>query len=229
MTAAGDIYTIPAGVSYMDAVSRLLAFHRATFGDLRMEGDGGDGGDGGSEDGGGDGGQQWTPPASQADLDRIIQDRVRRATAKFSNYDDLKAKAEKHDALEAELGSAADKAAKAARDDERAKADGKYVPQLVKQTFKAEAKGVLSDDQAKNLMEFLDEADMSKYILDSGDVDEEKIAKRVAGFVSTDNGKGNGNTHQPRNLGQGNHQQAQAKPGDAGRAAAERRFGTKSS
>jgi hypothetical protein len=203
-------------------VESLLAMHAAKFGDLRMEGDGGEGGAGGSGDGGVDGGQQWTPPGSQADLDRIIQDRVRRATAKFANYDDLRAKAEKHDALEAELGSAADKAAKAARDEERAKLTSEYTPRVVKAEFKAAAKGVLSTEQLDALLEDLD---LSKYVTDSGDVDEEKVTKKVTAFAPADDGKSGGsNTHQPRNLGQGNHQQAQAKPGDAGRAMAEKRF-----
>jgi len=41
----------------------------------------------------------YTPPASQADLDRIITDRLARATAKYDGFDELKAKAEKFDAL----------------------------------------------------------------------------------------------------------------------------------
>jgi hypothetical protein len=47
------------------------------------------------------GGQSgFTPPASQADLDRIIADRLSRERAKFADYDDLRAKAEQLDAIE---------------------------------------------------------------------------------------------------------------------------------
>lgn len=36
---------------------------------------------------------EWKPPASQEDLDRIISERLTRDRAKYSDYDDLKAKA----------------------------------------------------------------------------------------------------------------------------------------
>ncbi|RCL91803.1 MAG: hypothetical protein DBW62_00675 [Microbacterium sp.] len=67
---------------------------------LRFTGTGGDGGGGGSE---------YTPPATQEDLDKIIQDRVSRAErqaraderSKFPDYDSHKEKASKWDAHEA--------------------------------------------------------------------------------------------------------------------------------
>ena len=57
---------------------------------IRFADDGGDGAGAGGE---------YTPPATQADLDRIITDRLARATAKFEGFDDFKAKAEKFDAI----------------------------------------------------------------------------------------------------------------------------------
>lgn len=45
---------------------------------------------------GGDSGT-YTPPATQADLDRIIADRLSRERAKFGDYDDLKTKAAEYD------------------------------------------------------------------------------------------------------------------------------------
>lgn len=39
--------------------------------------------------------KEWSPPASQADLDRIIADRLNRERSKFADYDDLKAAADK--------------------------------------------------------------------------------------------------------------------------------------
>lgn len=69
-------------------------------------GDGGAGGDG-DGDGGGSGNEpagepadQFKPITSQADLDRMVQDRIARERAKFADYDDLKAKAGKLDELE---------------------------------------------------------------------------------------------------------------------------------
>ena len=45
---------------------------------------------------------KWTPPASQADLDKIITARLERERAKFANYDELAEKASYWEALEAE-------------------------------------------------------------------------------------------------------------------------------
>ena len=47
-----------------------------------------------------DGGHEFTPIASQADLDRIIGERLSRERTKFADYDDLKAKAAKFDTTE---------------------------------------------------------------------------------------------------------------------------------
>jgi len=164
----------------------------------------------------------YTPPGSQADLDKIVESRLARERAKFADYDDVKAKAAKHDALEAQLASDGEKAVKAARDEEQGKVTGEWAPRVVRSEFKAAAKGVLSADQLTALLEDLD---LSKYLTPKGDVDEEKVEKKVAAFAPA--GGGNGKTAPPRNLGQGNQQQAQPKPGEAGRAAAEKRFGKK--
>lgn len=208
-------------------VDALLALHRTIYGSARMEGEGstgeggeGDpGGSGGAGSGSGDGGS-FTPPASQADLDRIIQDRVRRATSKYGDYDELKAKAEQHDALELELSSDKDKAVASARAEERTAGAVK----AVRAEFKAAAKGVLTDAQRDALLEDLD---LSKYLTGKGDVDEDRIEKKVAAFAPADDGNGR-QTHQSRDLGQGNRQQAKPKPGEQGQAMAEKRFGKRS-
>ncbi|UXM92555.1 hypothetical protein [Paenarthrobacter sp. JL.01a] len=77
--------TAPGGVQ------KLLDFHRLTFGDAVMEVDP----DAGTAAAGEPNGQiaEFKAPASQAELDRIIQDRVARVKNQFADYDDLKAKA----------------------------------------------------------------------------------------------------------------------------------------
>lgn len=45
-------------------------------------------------------GTEYTPPATQADLDRIIADRLSRERAKFADYDDLKAAAGRLEEIE---------------------------------------------------------------------------------------------------------------------------------
>lgn len=84
-------------------LSETFARNRAAFGGWSMvEGDGGDGGDSGAGDGGsgdaggdkGDKGGDQGDTFTQADVDRIVRERVKRAEAKFADYNDLKAKAE---------------------------------------------------------------------------------------------------------------------------------------
>lgn len=182
---------------------------------------------GGSEDGGeGEGGapppKTFVPPASQEELDRLINKATGKVHGRYPDYDLLKEKAAKHDALEMELGSAADKAAAKAREDERAKQNEQWIPRVVKAEFKAAAKGVLTEEQVTDLLE---DIDLSKFVTATGDVDEEKIAKKIAVHAPKNDTPPK---HQTRDLGQGNRQGVQAKPGDAGRAMAEKRFGKKS-
>ena len=171
--------------------------------------------------GSGDAGQPsgFTPPASQADLDRIIQERVRRATAPYADYADWRAKGEKHDELELELGSAADKAAAAARAEERTKAVGEFSPRLVKAEFKAAAADQKLD-KAK-LDGLLEDIDLSKYMTATGEVDEDKIAKKVALWAPPPQQRG------PRDLGQGQHDPGKPSAKEAGIAEAKKRFGAK--
>jgi hypothetical protein len=49
-------------------------------------------------------GSGYTPPASQADLDRIIQDRVARERSKYADYDDLKAAASQVETFQSRIG-----------------------------------------------------------------------------------------------------------------------------
>lgn len=65
-----------------------IASRYATFHGWRMEAEG----EGSGEEGGGE--EQQTPQSfTQADVDRIVKERVQRERAKYADYDDLKAKA----------------------------------------------------------------------------------------------------------------------------------------
>lgn len=48
-----------------------------------------------------EGGDTYTPPASQRDLDKIVGERLAREREKYADYDELKAKASKFDEVEA--------------------------------------------------------------------------------------------------------------------------------
>lgn len=50
-----------------------------------------------------DPGSDFKAPASQADLDRIIQDRVARVKSSYSDYEDLKARASQVDTFESRI------------------------------------------------------------------------------------------------------------------------------
>lgn len=81
-----------------DWLASTMARRRAEFGGFFMEagGDGGGSGDGAGDQGGaGDGGAGADDGAkdqgfTQADVDRIVADRVKRERAKYADYDDLK-------------------------------------------------------------------------------------------------------------------------------------------
>jgi len=61
-----------------------------------------------SNEGGNDSG--FTPPATQAELNKIIADRIARERAKTADYADLKAKAAKFDEIDAQSKSESEKA-----------------------------------------------------------------------------------------------------------------------
>lgn len=70
--------------------------------------------------------QEFKAPTSQAELDRIIGERLNREKAKFADYDDLKAKAAKFDEVEQASKTELQKAQEAAQAAERraVKAEG---------------------------------------------------------------------------------------------------------
>lgn len=84
-------------------VQKLLDFHRKTFGDSVME----ENSEAITAPAGENNGQsnEFKPPASQADLDRIVQDRVARVHTQYAGFDDFKAKAEKVDEFQTRIGT----------------------------------------------------------------------------------------------------------------------------
>lgn len=129
----------------------------------------------------------------------------------------LKERAARADALDHELSSESDKAVKAARDEEAAKA----VPRVVRAEFKAAAKGVLSAEQLTALLE---DRDLSKYADAHGEPDEEKIGNLVKAFAPAASAR-----RGPSPTGLGNQPPTARNPGDQGRAMAAKRFGPKTS
>ncbi|WIB25421.1 hypothetical protein [Curtobacterium sp. MCSS17_015] len=104
---------------------------------LRFTGDGGDGGGGGNESTGGDGGGQYTPPATQEDLNRIIESRLAREREKFKDYDDLKAAKGKYDEHLESQKTEQQKAVEAARVEASGEVTQQFLSKLVNTEVKA--------------------------------------------------------------------------------------------
>lgn len=122
----------------------------------------------------------WKPPASQEELDKIIAARVARVQKKYADYDSLREKAARADALDNELATETEKAVRAAREEERKEIQAKTTPRLVRAEFRAAAKGVLSTEQLDSLLE---DVDLNRFITDTGDVDEDRIAKKISALA----------------------------------------------
>lgn len=159
-------------------IPALLAFHRSVFGDARMEGEGevGDGtGDGAKV---GDNKAEGDKTFTQADVDRMIADRLKRA--KPADYDDLKKAKQRLDEIEAANASDLEKAVKTARDEGeatgRAAAVKELAPQLVAAQFQIAAGSRMTAEQVSELLEDLD---TSKYLTETGEVDTARVTKKV--------------------------------------------------
>lgn len=103
-------------------------------------------------------GDAFKPITSQEDLNRVIADRVGRERAKFTDYKDLKAKADRFDELEAanktEIEKASEKALAAERERDAAKAEAVR--------WKVAAKHGISDEDAELFLTGTDEETLSK-------------------------------------------------------------------
>lgn len=112
-----------------------------------------------------------------------------RAKGKDTEFATAKEKAAQYDALLATTQTDQERAVAEAEKNARAAAQLEAAPRIVRAEFRAAAKGVLTDDQLSGLMELVNEVDPTKYLTESGDVDEDKIAKRVASFAPEGGGQ----------------------------------------
>lgn len=122
----------------------------------------------------------WKPPASQAELDRIIQKRLQRETARFRDYDTLRSKADQYDALAAASQTDQERAAAEAEEVGFNAAMSRTVPRLVRAEFRAAAKGLLGKEQLDALLE---DVDLMRYVDDEGEPDVEKIERKITALA----------------------------------------------
>lgn len=122
----------------------------------------------------------WNPPATQEELDKLINKAVGRAHQKYRDYDTVKERAALYDQLLASTQTDQERAAAEAEERAYNAAMGSTVPKLVRAEFRAAAKGVLEKDQLEALLE---DVDLTKYAGDDGEPDLEKIEKRIAALA----------------------------------------------
>lgn len=135
--------------------------------------DGGQQGQGGS--GAGDGDRMLT----QADVDRIVADRLARERQKYADYGDLKKKAAEFDKLAEQQKTEAEKAVEAARLEGRSEALSAANDRLLRAEVKAAAAGKLSDpaDAVRML-------DLSSFkVGDDGEIDSGAIGAAIEDLV----------------------------------------------
>jgi hypothetical protein len=110
-----------------------------------------------------------------------------REKRRYKDYDTLTESAALVDQLQAASQTDTERATTEGLRKGREEALTATVPRLVRAEFRAAAKGVLKPDQLTALLEDLD---LMKYANDDGEVDEDRIAKKVAAFAPADDGEG---------------------------------------
>lgn len=136
-------------------------------------------------------GDEFKPITSQSEFDDRIKDRIKRAESKFSDYDEIKAKAARFDEIDAANKSELEKAeearaaAEAARDE--AVADGLR--------FRIAAKHGISDEDADLFLTGRDEQTLTAQAerLAAREADRKKQGNRVSG-----EGTGSTSTEDPK-------------------------------
>lgn len=123
----------------------------------------------------GEGGKTLT----QADVDRIVADRVARVERKYTGHDDLKAKAARLDELEAASATEMEKAVKAARAEAEQATAGRYLSVLRAAEVRAQAAGLQFRDPGDALAQLGARLGDVK-VGDDGEVDGAAVAKLLA-------------------------------------------------
>ena len=191
----------PTDLTAPGAVDRLIAAHRSVFGDLRMEADG-------DEPGGADGQQQDDLPSGQSATSEVTLEDVvadlgltpdqlkgrleaskkweQRAKANVPHEDYAAVKAEL-DAIKQANESDADKAVREAREqaatDTRAAMQQETVQAMARMALRT--KGVKDED----ITAFVTETNLSVFVNDDGQVDDERLMARVDRYAGTAGGQ----------------------------------------
>lgn len=118
----------------------------------------------------------YTPPATQADLDRIVGERVARERAKYADYQELKTKAEAHDKALEDAQSEQEKAVAAARREGEAEARKQSDQRIIN----AEARALAATAKFRNPTTAVRLLDLTGVgVNDAGDPDVDAIKAKL--------------------------------------------------
>jgi hypothetical protein len=115
---------------------------------------------------------------TQADIDRIVKDRVARATAKFADYGDLKKR----------VAAAMTDQEKVVAEAERRGAETaatKAGSRLVRAEFRAAASGRV---EKETLAAYLEDVDLTKFLAEDGEPDLKAIEARISRLAGPERG-----------------------------------------
>lgn len=163
--------------------------------------------------------QSGTQTFTQADIDRVVAERLNREKAKYADYDQLKERAgqwekfvqESKPEQEKALDQARQEAADAARNEVRSEFGGK----LVAAHITAAAAGRLNEGALNALLAGIDKA---TFLTPTGDVDAARITQFIDGIAPATTTQ-----QKPGGFGQGTRPGTPAKGVDAGAAVWEQR------
>lgn len=156
-------------------IDGLLAMHRERFGSARMEGDAGDAGAGTGGDAGDAG--AGTPQAfTQADVDRIVAERLNRQKSQYKDFDTFKAAHDELQKLKDANATETEKATKRAEAAEKAAADA------VDRAVRAEIKAIATGEFADPSDAYLYAGDLSRFVKD-GEIDSDAIEATLQDVV----------------------------------------------
>lgn len=180
-TTPSHLKGLPHGIDITapGGVDALIEFHRARFGDAQM-----------NANGDGDGEQPKPKPPrtfTQDELNAILAEDRRKTAEKYADYEDLKAKAEKHDQAEqenqTELQKALARAEKAEKLAETERAGREAAERQSLAATVASEKGVPASHIHGSTREELEKSADQLIAWRGGNEEQEKQPTRVGGYI----------------------------------------------
>ena len=164
-------------------------------------------------------GSTFNAPASQADLDRLIDQRISKVKASYGmTPDEAKQFKEQFEALDTEGKSEAERQAKEARKAAESEKDAFYRPKLAETAFRV----AIGDRKPHaEVDDFIADLNLARFLTDDGQVDTAKVLARVQQFAPSTTSTTQ-QTPAPRGPVIPGHNSGTAptvKPGDSARAA----------